>query len=374
MRVLPVSIPCEAGGQQQADFDRKASFARTSTFGSLISSWVLALLFVNQSAIAQPLSFSSSLPRSRYLDGTETLRAFIPISEPMIHSVVRLSVDGSMAVLGTVMDTNGLVLTKASELKNGKLTCWLSDKEVPAELLATDGENDLALVRVHAEGLKPVPWSEEEVTIGQWAITPGVTEAPSAVGIVSTMPRRIRPKRALIGVQFDFNDAVPKIDQILTGLGAEKAGIKPGDVIIALNGTNVNSREEVSNILREFREGQSVKVRVQRGETQVEASITLMPPPAEPPSRLASSRQQRLNRVIGDVSQRAEGFDRVIEHDTILQPWLCGGPLLNLDGKAIGLNIARAGRVTTYALPADLVEHAFERLNSSLASTNASRL
>ena len=36
----------------------------------------------------------------------------------------------------------------------------------------------------------------------------------------------------------------------------------------------------------------------------------------------------------------------------MLQPWLCGGPLVNLDGEAIGLNIARAGRVTTYALPA----------------------
>ena len=40
----------------------------------------------------------------------------------------------------------------------------------------------------------------------------------------------------------------------------------------------------------------------------------------------------------------------------MLQPSLCGGPLVNLDSKAIGLNIARAGRVTTYALPAKLVK------------------
>jgi serine protease Do len=46
----------------------------------------------------------------------------------------------------------------------------------------------------------------------------------------------------------------------------------------------------------------------------------------------------------------------------VLRPWLCGGPLVNLDGKAIGLNIARAGRVTTYALPARLVKRILDNL------------
>jgi S1-C subfamily serine protease len=35
---------------------------------------------------------------------------------------------------------------------------------------------------------------------------------------------------------------------------------------------------------------------------------------------------------------------------------------VNLDGKAIGLNIARAGRVTTYALPAKLVKRILDNL------------
>jgi hypothetical protein len=35
---------------------------------------------------------------------------------------------------------------------------------------------------------------------------------------------------------------------------------------------------------------------------------------------------------------------------------------VNLDGKAIGLDIARAGRVTTYALPARLVKRILDNL------------
>src|SRR5204863_2866414 len=73
-------------------------------------------------------------------------------------------------------------------------------------------------------------------------------------------------------------------------------------------------------------------------------------------------------RLRGQVSQRSQGFEQAIEHDTVLQPWLCGGPLVNLEGKAIGLNIARAGRVTTYALPAKLMKRIIKNLQAKSAA------
>ena len=51
---------------------------------------------------------------------------------------------------------------------------------------------------------------------------------------------------------------------------------------------------------------------------------------------------------------------------------MCGGPLVNLDGKAVGLNIARASRVSTYALPARLASRCLERLKSQTAPAPAS--
>jgi S1-C subfamily serine protease len=39
-----------------------------------------------------------------------------------------------------------------------------------------------------------------------------------------------------------------------------------------------------------------------------------------------------------------------------LQPKDCGGPLVDTEGRAVGINIARALRVTTYALPARIVQ------------------
>ena len=45
----------------------------------------------------------------------------------------------------------------------------------------------------------------------------------------------------------------------------------------------------------------------------------------------------------------------ILQHDTVLAPNECGGPLIDLDGKTVGINIARAGRVETYAIPAETV-------------------
>ena len=65
---------------------------------------------------------------------------------------------------------------------------------------------------------------------------------------------------------------------------------------------------------------------------------------------LTASAHHKPNEMNG-MSKRRSGYDRVIQHDSVIRPEECGGPLVNLDGKVIGINIARAGRVETYALP-----------------------
>jgi len=330
---------------------------------------VLGLGLLAPAAFSQETVRTLALARNFFTSGEETMRALAPVSQATRNSIVKLNVDGETVTLGTVVGADGLVLTKASEIRAGKLTCWLAnEKEVAAELLSKDEEEDLALVRVQASDLQPIQWAAGEVFIGQWAITPGVAETPHAIGIISALPRRIRPQRAFIGVQFDLTSSAPRVDQVMPGLGAAEAGLKPGDVILAVNDAPVTNREQVIESLREFRSGQTVKLHLQRGEARLEANVQMLTPKTDDlraqfyPSR-SSSRMQ------GEISQRAEGFEQAIEHDTVLPPWLCGGPLVDLNGKAIGLNIARAGRVTTYALPPGLVRRVLDRLESAPAKT-----
>jgi serine protease Do len=55
------------------------------------------------------------------------------------------------------------------------------------------------------------------------------------------------------------------------------------------------------------------------------------------------------------LSNRRGGFPSILQHDTVLAPGNCGDPLVDLEGKVVGINIARAGRTETYAIPAAAV-------------------
>jgi serine protease Do len=329
----------------------------------------LLLIFLmaglTQAAVAQEEDDFPALPRARYRSGQQVLDAFAPISAQTRNSIVEMNVNEDTVALGAVVDASGLVLTKASELKSGKLTCWLATgKEVEAKMLAFDDDDDVALVQVKATGLKPIQWATNQVVEGQWAITPGLADTPQAVGIISTLPHRIRPQQVYMGVVFrEDKTAKPTVRLLMPGFGAEEAGVKPGDIVLAVDGTTVTNFEQVKEILKDFRDGQTVQMRFQREEQEFDASIKLTTPkPGQ--AGYSSIANERENRLSGDVSLRSEGFEEAIEHDTVLEPWQCGGPLVNLNGETIGLNIARASRVATYALPASLARQILAKLKS----------
>ena len=102
----------------------------------------------------------------------------------------------------------------------------------------------------------------------------------------------------------------------------------------------------------------SIRLNVVRGDKPLEVVATL-----------TCGEIYFQDRISGALSERAGGFPRALQHDTILEPQDCGGPLLDLDGKAVGVNIARAGRVISYALPADTVARLMDDvMNPKIAS------
>jgi serine protease Do len=331
-------------------------------FGFLLTLCLAAPATWAQRSRPQP----PSLPAERTKAGSLMLQAFEPVTAATRDSVVSFEVDGKEVALGAVIEASGLVLTKASEIqKSGLLGKLANGQHVAAHLQATDEENDLALVKLNATGLKPIQWTSQLVEVGQWVVTPGIGSAPEAVGIISVPRRKIPPKRALIGVQLDFTAPNARIGNILPGMGAEKAGLKPGDVILAINATTVTNSEQLVTHLGTFHEGQTVQLHVRRDAEELDASVRMMVQKSD--GRLRQfNRQEQMNRFGSELSTRAEGFQLALQHDTVLQAWQCGGPLVNLDGKAVGLNIARAGRVASYALPTDLVRQAIEDLKKQM--------
>lgn len=355
--------------------------------------WVMAsflggLAVPAWSAEAQPPEkqprLVSALTGAYRKNGTEVRSAFKFVSVAGRNSVVQLSVDAKAVALGTVVEADGLVATKASELIAGKLTARLADgRVVDARILAVDEDNDLALVKIEAKALTAIHWNAGETAPGEWVATQGLETIPDAVGIISGMPRKILPPRALIGVSWGSEGEGTRVAALVPGYGAEKAGIQVGDVILGVDGQILKTRTELIAVLRELPAGRVVKVQLQRGAEIIETSVTLTGEAA-----LNAAQAQAAGRGAGaapgngrggrggangrnftgsGVSKRAEDFDLVLQHDTVLEPWECGGPLLDLYGRAVGLNIARAGRVSSYALPATLVQKTIADLKTRAA-------
>lgn len=79
----------------------------------------------------------------------------------------------------------------------------------------------------------------------------------------------------------------------------------------------------------------------------------------------------RNDMMSGDFSKRRSGFARVIQHDVMGNSKVMGGPVLNLDGKCIGMNIARANRAETFAIPLKELKGIIASLMKQAASAPA---
>jgi serine protease Do len=268
------------------------------------------------------------------------------------RSTVVIKADGKEVALGTVVAADGWIVTKASELAGEKITCTpRGGGELPAKLVGVATVHDLAMLKVEAKSLTPVNWGDaSKAEVGQWVAATGASDTPVAVGVVSVGRRKIPGRSGLIGVALaDAEESGAKVAQVIPESPAEKAGLLVDDVIVSVDGKATGSREALISLIRERSPGQQVTLSVRRGEKQFKAKVTLSGRIGEP------TRGETMNQMGGPLSTRNANFPAVLQHDTILKPSECGGPLVRLDGKAVGINIARAGRVESYALPADVV-------------------
>jgi len=263
---------------------------------------------------------------------------------------VRIKCDGKDAALGTVVGPDGWILTKASELK-GKIVCRLQDgRELEARTVGVDPRFDLAMLKVDAFGLPRIDWRKEAPDVGQWVAAPGPDGQPLALGIVSVPRRPVPPLPGILGVVLKESQGGAEIEKVLPKSPAEKVGLKPGDLITALDGKDIPNRQELIARVRKLSPGAEVKLTVKRSDKQLEIKARLAK--LETPA----SRKRDMQNALGvGLSKRRDAFPLVLQHDTVLRPLDCGGPLVGLGGKVLGVNIARGGRTETYCVPSDVL-------------------
>ena len=81
--------------------------------------------------------------------------------------------------------------------------------------------------------------------------------------------------KAMLGVVTDKTEKGAQVKEVIKGSSAEKAGLKPGDVITKVNGQAVKDREDLVNIIGEMEPGHTTDVVFLRGgkEKKVKAKL-----------------------------------------------------------------------------------------------------
>ena len=316
--------------------------------------------------------------RNRYSKRNEQfLEVFDPIIASASASTAIIYSGRRQVAMGTVVDSDGLILTKASELRND-LKCKLPDgKSYDASVLGVDPATDLALLKIVASQLPTIEWSNNpSPTTGHWVATPNQKDEPLAVGVISVNEREILPSRPFIGIQMlpTENNVGVRITRVIPGTPADRSDILVNDVVIKLDDIEISDQESLRDNIGQYSIGDVATLTVKRGKKEMKIRLILADEENLNP-QFDRSRQQ--NSMGSTLSKRRKDFPLAFQHDSMLDAKNCGGPIVDLDGRVVGINIARDGRVSSLALPRSIVEPVVERLktgNFSPAVVNAERL
>ena len=273
------------------------------------------------------------------------------LSRSLREGVLKIADQRTTISLGTLVE-DSLVLTKASRLPLSQPLRAIDyqDREYDLTLVYEDPKVDLAVFDLGENDLTPMRFQTDrtpelgEVLLCVNAPGKAVLSARSAEGT----PDSGDPESPFLGVQMNRFEQDPvgvTIASIIPEGAAAAAGLRAGDRIIEVEGTVVEG--SLREVLEQFRVGDHVQLSIVRDEDDMSLMVRLGRRP-----EYADGLPKPFGNEIVEVNERRTGFGPAIRHDALLGPREVGSPLVDLNGRVIGLQIAHADRSTNWALPA----------------------
>ncbi|WP_395747256.1 PDZ domain-containing protein [Prosthecobacter sp.] len=315
-----------------------------------------AFLFLLSALCTQADPPRPTLPPEQRTNGKQTLAAVEKLRPLTIACAARIESPLGRAIgTATIVGEDGYVLMKASEVPDlHKTRIKFSDgRTADLREVHRDTRLDLLLAQaVGVTGLHAVSFgSARPLVLGDWLCSVADAGAETRIGIISARHRRIPGTGAAMGIRMDEKGAKDlkgvRIIGVASESPAEAAGLQEGDVIVSVAGEKVAELTRVYDIVKKRQPGEVIDVHYLRKDKEESCRV-----------RLASRTKVLQNWegedfANGGVSLRSDNFPDVLQHDIPLHPADMGGPVTTLEGKVVGINIARVDRVTTFALPVE---------------------
>lgn len=285
----------------------------------------------------------------------EIFREWDNVAAPIGQSVVALVTGNSQVALGTVVG-KGKVLTKLSDLRREKRPVMLVDSSgqiYDAKVLFALPEHDLLMMDVPGLPAPPIDMdSYVQAQEGDVIAAVSPTGHVSDFGVVSVAQRSLRADdQPYLGVVSDprwDGDGV-MIGGVEAGSGAHRSGLRAGDVLMKLNGKPVDGMYSIRAAMVGIRPGETVPVEVKRRNQVIEGKLLTGARPKV--MKFPQKRLDMMNSMGNRMSVKRDEFPLVIQSDMTLFPERTGCPVIDVNGKFVGMALSRAGRTETYILP-----------------------
>jgi S1-C subfamily serine protease len=307
--------------------------------------------------------------------------------------VLRSDVHGeTIESMGTVLrDSKGRIwlVTKSSRIDQSPQ--WLDPNGTwqSLELVARDPSDDLVVLRPQSGTFSSAvlraalsatseapPWSQGQLLIAPHPDGAGRVGISASRGVFSIPADE---GRGFLGVVLGQGEQGVFLQEVLEQSAAEKGGLEPGDVVVRVDQAMIESVPQMQGILRSKIAGEPVRIVYRRPMPAASVEQPQKDSNAnDDPSRDETSSPTTMEMVeqeialrLGEVqsgplhvaelfeggkSARRGNFAEVLCSDVCLRPEECGSPWIDLEGRCLGVSIARFSRTRSHAIPASRVE------------------
>ncbi len=323
--------------------------------------FIIFLIFnLSVSGFSDHNSSEVSLPLKFRLNGLSTQSAFDPARDKALETTAKLTRNNKLIAMGAIVSPQGHILTKASSCVGARIATLSNGEIFKLRIKKRDEDLDLALYQIISDrnDFPHVIWSENNSTQKiAWVLSAFTELNEIRVGITSAKPRKIGREGGVMGVILGNESSKGvRISEVVPQAAADKSGLQQGDVIQKVEGRMVKKRDQVVDLVGKKDPGDVVSIIILRKNTLEEFKITLGH------RSVTFDLFNRNLQMSGPVSKRKDNFPMVIQHDLPLPKEAMGGPLFNIDGECVGINIARVDRVTIYSLPSEIIKDMTENL------------
>ena len=315
--------------------------------------------------------------------------SFFSAAEPAVktasRSIVNVNISGKRVAYGTAVTNNQgkvVILTKWSEISNPRRSINISTLNGKSYSANVDGvypEHDLALLSSDAP-LKPLDLKKiSNPELGSFLAVARPDGKVDGIGVVSVMSRSLREKdKAYLGVMMDFSKAgkngVPLM-RVMPDSAAKKAGLRNGDIVMSVNKVPILGAIELRNLLQRLVPGSETTILYRRNGDEKVATVKLGSRADNAGiKRVPRKRMERMQRMGTSINRVRSNFPNVVQSDIPINPEDTGAPVLDLDGKLVGITIARSSRIKTFITPAETLLRVLASDPNSVTQADKTRL